>query len=119
MIYSKRAQFVSARKRKKFPLDNRLGQLFPLASQLTTAETRMVQLPATAAIEYVAAGHFFRRGSFGRGGLLSGGLLPGGTFVRGAYARSPPQFQYVYEPSRFSVPSMIYVYPAGGRIQLT
>ena len=64
----------------------------------------MVQLPATAAIEYVAAGHFF-----------PGGLLAGGTFVRGAYARSP-QFQCVYEPSRLSVPSMIYVYPAGGRL---
>jgi len=32
--------------------------------------TRMVQLPATAAIEYVAAGHFFP------GGLLAGGLMP-------------------------------------------
>ena len=47
--------------------------------------TRMVQLPATAAIENVAAGHFFP------GGLLAGG----GIFVRGAYARSP-QFQCVY-----------------------
>jgi len=52
----------------------------------------MVQLPATAAIEFVAAGHFFTGG--------------GGAFVRGAYARSP-QFQCVYEPSRLSVPSMI------------
>ena len=53
----------------------------------------MVQLPATAAIEYVAAGHFFpggllAGGTFGRGvfcpgGLLPGGLLSGGTFVRG------------------------------------
>jgi len=70
----------------------------------------MVQLPATAAIEYVAAGHFIpggllAGGTFGRGGLLAGfifvregfrpgdfcpgGLLPGGTFVRGAYALSP------------------------------
>ena len=55
----------------------------------------MVQLPATAAIEYVAAGHFF-----------PGGLLPGGTFVRGAYARSP-QVQCVYAPSRLSVPSIV------------
>ena len=46
----------------------------------------MVQLPATAAIEYVAA--------------------PGGTFVRGAYARSP-QFQCVYAPSRLSVLSIV------------
>ena len=51
-------------------------------------KTRMVQLPATAAIEYVAAVHFFpggllAGGTFGRedfcpGGLLSGGLLSGG-----------------------------------------
>ena len=53
----------------------------------------MVQLPATAAIEYVASGHFFPR-------------LPGGTFVRGAYARSP-HVQCVYEPSRLSVPSIV------------
>ena len=48
--------------------------------------TRMVQLPATAAIEYVAAGHFFPggllpgstfgRGDFWPGGFLSGGLMP-------------------------------------------
>jgi len=37
--------------------------------------TRMVQLPATAAIEYVAAGHFFPGGLLA-GGLLSGGLCP-------------------------------------------
>jgi len=36
--------------------------------------TRMVPLPATAAIEYVAAGHFF-----------PGGLLAGGIFVRGCF----------------------------------
>jgi len=35
----------------------------------------MVQLPATAAIEYVAAGHFFPGGLL-PGGLLSGGLMP-------------------------------------------
>jgi len=68
--------------------------------------TRMVQLPATAAIEYVAAcwvsgargifvrGFFcragllprglFPRGSFGRG-LLAGGFLSGGAFVRGVF----------------------------------
>ena len=34
----------------------------------------MVQLPAIAAIEYVAAGHFF-----------PGGLLAGGIFVRGCF----------------------------------
>ena len=76
----------------------------------------MVQLPATAATEYVAAGHFFpggllAGGTFGRGDfcpgvLLSGGLLPEGTFVRGAYARSP-QVQCVYGPSRLSVPSTV------------
>ena len=50
----------------------------------------MVQLPATAAIEYVAAGHFF----------------PGGALVRGAYARSP-EVQCVYAPFRLSVPSIV------------
>ena len=53
--------------------------------------TRMVQLPATAAIEYVAAC------------WVSGAR---GIFVRGAYARSP-QVQCVYEPSRLSVPSNV------------
>jgi len=62
--------------------------------------TRMVQLPATAAIKYVAAGHFFP------GGLLAGGILAGGIFVREAYAHSP-QVQCVYEPSRLSVPSIV------------
>jgi len=51
----------------------------------------MVQLPATAAIEYVAAC------------WVSGA---GGIFVRGAHARSP-QVQCVYEPSRLSVPSIV------------
>jgi len=60
----------------------------------------MVQLPATAAIEYVATGHFFP------GGLLAGGIFVRGTFVRGAYARSP-QVQCVYAPSRLSVPSIV------------
>ena len=79
--------------------------------------TRMVQLPATAAIKYVAAcwvsgaGGIFPRVSFGRGdfwpgGFLSGVLLSGRSFVRGAYARSP-QVQCVYEPSRLSVPSIV------------
>jgi len=87
----------------------------------------MVQLPATAAIEYVAAcwvsgargifvggafvqGDFFPGdllpgGTFGRGFWL-GGFLSGGAFVRGAYARSP-QVQCVYAPSRLSVPSIV------------
>ena len=42
--------------------------------------TRMVQLPVTAAIEYVAAGHFFA------GGLLAVGLLSGGSFARGTFS---------------------------------
>ena len=60
----------------------------------------MVQLPASAAIEYVAAGHFFPGGLLtgAGGGFCPGGLLPGGTFVRGAYARSP-QVQCVSVPS--------------------
>ena len=55
----------------------------------------MVQLPATAAIEYVAAGHFFPgvfwtggglvQEDFSPGGLLPGALLAGGTFGRGDF----------------------------------
>ena len=65
-----------------------------MTTTTTAIKTRMVQLPATAAIEYVAAGHFFPGGllpgdTFGRGDFCPGVLLPGGTFVRGAYARSP------------------------------
>ena len=56
----------------------------------------MVQLPAAAAIEYVAAGHFFlwgllAGGIFVRGCFCPGGLLPGGTFVRGLMP-VPPKF---------------------------
>ena len=72
----------------------------------TQTITIMVQLPATAAIEYVAAGHFFpwgllaggifvreglcpgrllSGGSFDRGIFFPGGLLPGGTFGRGTF----------------------------------
>ena len=79
--------------------------------------TRMVQLPATAAIEYVAAcwvsgaggflaGGFLSGGAFVRGCFCPGGLLSGVTFVRGAYARSP-QVQCVYAASRLSVPSIV------------
>jgi len=72
----------------------------------------MVQLPATAAIEYVAAccvsgaGGIVVRGVFCPGALLAGGLLAGGIFARGAYARSP-QVQCAYVPSRLSVPSIV------------
>ena len=69
----------------------------------------MVQLPATAAIEYVAA--CCRTRTRTKTGTKT-------KTVRGAYAHSP-QVQCVYAPSRLSVPTMIYVYPAGGRIQLT
>ena len=69
-----------------------LGHLWSLH---LTVNTRMVQLPATAATEYVAAGHFlaggafvrgsFARGSFARGNFFPGALLPGGTFDRGDF----------------------------------
>ena len=47
--------------------------------------TRMVQLPATAAIEYVAACWVSGAGGFLSGGhfVREGGLLPGGTFGLG------------------------------------
>ena len=55
-------------------------------------KTRMVQLPATVAIEYVAACWVSGAGGiFVRGCFCPGGLLPGGTFVRGAYVL-PPKF---------------------------
>jgi len=77
----------------------------------------MAQLPATAAIECVAAcwvsgaggllsGGAFVRGAFARWDFFPGGLLAGGTFVRGSYARSP-QVQCVYAPSRLSVLSIV------------
>ena len=48
--------------------------------------TRMVQLPATAAIEYVAAGHFFP------GVILSGGSFARGDFCLGGLMPVPPKF---------------------------
>ena len=64
----------------------------------------MVQLPATAATEYVAAGHFFPGGLLARGG---GGLLSEGGILSGGLMPVPPQFQCVYAPSRLSVPSIV------------
>ena len=78
----------------------------------------MVQLPATAAIEYVAAGHFFP------GGLLAGGIFVRGAFVRGAFVRGvfcpgdfcpgglcpfPPSSMRIHEEHvpRLSVPSIV------------
>ena len=63
--------------------------------------TRMVQLPATAAIEYVAA--CCRTRTRTRTKTKTGTIT---KIVRGAYARSP-QVQCVYEPSRLSVPSIV------------
>ena len=62
----------------------------------------MVQLPATAAIEYVAAGHFFHGGllaggTFGLGDFCPGGLFRGGGFCPGGLLSGglmpvPPEF---------------------------
>ena len=49
----------------------------------------MVKLPATAAIEYVAAWNENDNDNENENENCPVGLLPGGTFVRGAYARSP------------------------------
>ena len=65
--------------------------------------TRMVQLPATAAIEYVAA--CCRTGTRTRTKTKIGTITTCKT-VRGAYARSP-RVQCVYVPSRLSVPSIV------------
>ena len=63
----------------------------------------MVQLPATAAIEYVAA--CCRTRTRTRTKTKTGTKT---KIVRGAYARSPhPQVQCVYGPSRLSVPSIV------------
>jgi len=59
----------------------------------------MVQLPATAAIEYVAACCRTRTRTRTKIGTIT-------KIVRGAYARSP-QVQYLYAPSRLSVPSIV------------
>jgi len=67
----------------------------------------MVQLPATAAIEYVAACCTTRTRTRTR--TKSGTKTKIGTItktVRGPYARSP-QVQYVYAPSGLSVPSIV------------
>ena len=61
--------------------------------RLIHAPTRMVQLPATAAIEYVAACCRTRTKTKTK-------------TVRGAYARFP-QVQCAYAPSRLSVPSIV------------
>jgi len=61
----------------------------------------MVQLPATAAIEYVAACWVS-----GAGEIFVRGFFCPGDFCPGAYARSP-QVQCVYEPSGLSVPSNV------------
>ena len=61
----------------------------------------MVQLPATAAIEYVAA--CCRTRTRTRTKTKTGTIT---KIVRGAYARSP-KVQCVYVPSRLSVPSIV------------
>ena len=69
--------------------------------------TRIVQLPATAAIEYVAACCTTRTRTRTR--TKTGTKTKFGTItkiVRGAYARSP-QVQCLYAPSRLSVPSVV------------
>ena len=66
-------------------------------------QTRMVQLPATAAIEYVAACCRTRTRT------KTGTKTKIGTITKtvlGAYARSP-QVQCIYAPSRLSVPNIL------------
>ena len=56
----------------------------------------MVQLPATAAIEYVAAGHFFPEGLLAGGIFVRGCFCPGGLLPRGLLSGGlmpvPPKF---------------------------
>jgi len=73
----------------------------------------MVQLPATAAIEYVAAcwvifvrGCFSPGGSYARGDFIPGVFCPE-ALLSGGLILVPPQVQCVYAPSRLSVPSIV------------
>ena len=63
----------------------------------------MVQLPATAAIEYVAACCRTRTRTRTKTGTKIGTIT---KTVLGAYARSP-RVQCIYAPSRLSVPSIL------------
>jgi len=60
----------------------------------------MVQLPATAAIEYVAACCRTRTRTRTKIGSIT-------KTVRGPQVARSPQVQYVYEPSGLSVPSNV------------
>ena len=80
-----------------------------------TTVTRMVQLPATAAIEYVAAcwvsgaRGLLPGGTFGRGDFCPGVFCPGGL-LSGGLMPVPPKFNaYMHPvaPSRLSVPSIV------------
>ena len=73
--------------------------------QANSISTRMVQLPATAAIEYVAAccRTRTRTRTKTRTKTKTGAIT---ETVLGAYARSP-QVQCIYAPSRLSVPSIL------------
>jgi len=96
-----------------------------ITTKTTTTTTRMVQLPATAAIEYVAACCITRTRTITktktttktktrtkirtRTRTKTGTKTKIGTItkiVRGAYAGSP-QVQCLYAPSRLSVPSVV------------
>ena len=98
------------------PQDGR-RTLVPRGQQSHHLNTRMVQLPATAAIEYVAACCRTRTRTRTktktttetktRTKIITRTKI--GTItkiVRGPYARSP-QVQYVYAPSGLSVPSNV------------
>jgi len=79
--------------------------MYRLGTHLFKFLTRMVQLPVTAAIEYVAACCRTRT----RTRTKTGTKTKIGTItkiVQGAYARSP-KVQCVYAPSRLSVPSVV------------
>jgi len=82
-------------------------------AQAKTKKTRMVQLAATAAIEYVAAccrtRTRTRTKTRTKTGTKTGTKTKIGTITKtvlGAYARSP-QVQCINAPSRLSVPSIL------------
>jgi len=97
--------FCGGRKMQKKNICKTYTHSRPLAArmrkQVARWSTRMVQLPATAAIEYVATCYITRTIT-----RTKTKTVRGGTFVRGSYARYP-QIQCVYAPWMLSVPSIV------------
>ena len=97
----------------KYIYETRFCMQIVTSSELITSRTRMVQLPATAAIEYDIVAACWVSGAGGtrtktktKTKARTKTKTVRGYFVRGAYARSP-QVQCVFAPSRLSMPSIV------------